>query len=76
MHPLVNDTAKLSDNELEQKIIDLSRKYWQVHNPQVQAQISMIIEEYKLEQQTRRVRQKQSEQENGNSDLDSLIKVS
>jgi hypothetical protein len=76
MHPLVTDTATLSDNELEQKIIDLSRKYWQVNNPQVQAQISMIIEEYKLEQTTRRVRQKQSEQENGNSDLDSLIKVS
>lgn len=76
MHPLVTNTATLSDNELEQKIIDLSRKYWQVNNPQVQAQISMIIEEYKLEQQTRRVRQKQSEQENGNSDLDSLIKVS
>lgn len=76
MHPLLDNLSSLSDNDLEQKIIEVSRRYWQTRNPQVQMQISMIIETYKLEQENRRARQRIETQENGNSDLDSLIKVS
>jgi hypothetical protein len=79
MHPLVNNLGTLSDNELEQKIIELSRRYWTTSNPQVQAQMSMIIETYKLEQQERRSQQRKIEDENGENGkngLDSLINVS
>jgi hypothetical protein len=76
MHPLVNNIDTLSDNELEQKIIELSRRYFSTANPHVQNQMSMIIDTYKLEQETRRVQQKLAQQENGNSELDNLIKVS
>ena len=76
MHPLVNNLGTLSDNELEQKIIDLSRRFWTTNNPEVQAQMSMIIETYKLEQQERRIQQRKVQDENGDEGLDNLIKVS
>lgn len=76
MHPLLNDLGSLSDNDLEQKILEANRKYWQTRNPQVQMQISMFLDAFRLELEQRRVQKKLSEQENGNSDLDSLIKVS
>lgn len=76
MHPLLQNMSSLSDNELEQKILEANRRYWQTHNPEVQMQISMIIDSYKSEQESRRVKQRLAEQQNGKSDLDNLIKVS
>lgn len=79
-NPLVDNLSDLTDNELESKISELSRKYFISHNPQVQLQISNILEMYKQEIYTRREKQKvqqyQQSQENGKSDLDNLIKVS
>ena len=78
MHPLVNDMSHLSDAEVEQKILDLNRKYWSTSNFSVRDQISLVIETYKLEQEARRAKQKieQQLQDSGNNDLDNLIKVS
>ena len=41
MHPLIDDLSKLKDSELEAKINDLTRKYFMVRNPGVQAQIGL-----------------------------------
>jgi len=58
MHPLIRDLKILSDNEVEQKILDLNKKYWQTQNLQAQHQISIALDTYKLEQESRRARQK------------------
>jgi hypothetical protein len=78
MHPLFENTQSLSDSELEEKVMQLNRKYFQTQNPQVQHQISLLLDDYKLELEARRTRQKleQQQQENGESGLDNLIKVS
>jgi hypothetical protein len=78
MHPLVYGIDALSDNELEEKVLDLNRKYWRTQNPDVQHQISMAIDSYKYELESRRARQRleQQNQENGEGGLDNLIKVS
>lgn len=79
MHnPLVNNLDNLSINELEQKIFELQRKYFQTHNPSVQLQITNFLEIYKNELHTRRAieTQRMRDQENDNNSLDSLIKVS
>ena len=79
MHPLFENTQSLSDSELEEKIMQLNRKYFQTQNPQVQHQISLLLDDYKLELEARRQRQKleqEKQQENGESGLDNLIKVS
>ena len=77
MHPLLNNLSNLTDNELEEKIIDLTRKYWKTNNPEVQNQISITIDTFKVEQEERRTKQKvqQNELSDDNS-LDNLIKVS
>jgi hypothetical protein len=76
MHPFVNDTADLTDSELEEKIQSASRNYWRTTNPQIQSQIQMIIETYKQELETRKVKQRLEQQNNDDPDLDNLINVS
>lgn len=75
-NPLVDNINSLSDAELDQKINDLTRKYFQTNNPQVHAQIAAILDMYKEEMRARRARQQLQQQENGDSDLDNLINIS
>jgi hypothetical protein len=73
-HPLTK-VGTLKDNELEDKIIDLSSRYWKTTNPEVQQQIMLILDDYRQELSTRRAKQQIKEQ-NGENDLDNLINIS
>jgi uncharacterized protein YpbB len=76
MHPLLGSLSKLSDNELEQKLSDVNKRYWLTSNPEVREQIIMVIESYKLELESRRIKQRIDSQQNGNPGLDNLINIS
>lgn len=76
MHPLVDNLEDLKDPELESKILDLSKKYWQTRNSDVQYQIRMLLDVYNEELRNRRSKLLQQQLENRNQDLDKLIKVS
>jgi hypothetical protein len=73
-HPLADDYMNLKETELEERIQDLSRKYFQANNPSVKQQIAIFIDIYKTELQTRRMKVWENQQKN-NKDLDKLIKV-
>tara|TARA_A200000159_G_C6987735_1_gene200299 strand:- start:158 stop:385 length:228 start_codon:yes stop_codon:yes gene_type:complete len=73
-HPLTK-VGTLKDNELEDKIIDLSSRYWKTTNPEVQQQIMLILDDYRQELSARRAKQQVKEQ-NGENDLDNLINIS
>ena len=78
MHPLFSETEHLKDSDLEDKIIQLNKRYWQTTNPEVQSQIVLLIDSYKLDLETRRTNQKLINDAMGNdgkSELDKLIKV-
>ena len=75
IHPLAEDFSKLKDLEIESKIQDLSKKYWQAHNPVVKQQIALFIDLYKTELKTRRAQQWEQQYQNRDKDLDNLIKV-
>jgi hypothetical protein len=75
-NPLVDSFDNLTDAEVEQKIIELGRKFWMTHNPEVQAQISTILEMYKEEARTRRAKAYQQSQDNSDNSLDNLINIS
>ena len=75
MHPLIHDLDTLKDNELENRIQSLTRKYFASQNPQVRNQIVMILDDYKNELAVRRSRQLQSEYQKRDKDLDNLIKI-
>lgn len=80
MHPLFANTQELSDQEIEEKIMTLNRRYFQTNNPQVQQQVVALLDDYKQELESRRARQRleaqQQQQENGEEGLDNLINVS
>jgi hypothetical protein len=73
---LVDDFTDLTDVEIDQKIVELGRKYWMTRNPEVQAQIHTVLEMFKEESRVRQAQALKRSQENGDSDLDNLINVS
>tara|TARA_B110000503_G_C6845343_1_gene288503 strand:+ start:204 stop:443 length:240 start_codon:yes stop_codon:yes gene_type:complete len=78
LNPLVDSLESFTITELENKVVELQRKYFMTHNPQVQAQIANILDIYREEAHTRRAieYQRQKDQENGGKGLDSLINIS
>lgn len=75
IHPLAEDFTNLKDSEIEEKIHELSKKFYQTHNPSVQKQISMFIDLYQEEIRSRRAKLWQQQYQNRDKDLDKLIKV-
>jgi hypothetical protein len=75
MHPLLGSLESLKDNELEQKIFDLSKKYFMTSNPEVQSQMIMVLNGLKEEMSKRRQAQLAALMANRDKTLDKLIKV-
>lgn len=73
-NPLVDGFERLSVSEIDQKIQELSKKYWQTRNPQMQQQIAAVLEMYQHELQARQAREKLSQDQDDN--LDNLINIS
>ena len=72
-NPLVDSFSDLTDVEVENATRDLSRKYYQTHNPQVQEQIAVMLDMYREEL---RARMAKKSVQTDNPELDDLIKVS
>jgi len=72
-NPLIDGFENLSIADIDQKIQELSKKYWQTHNPQTQQQIATVLEMYQHELQARQAREKLAQ--NQDDDLDNLINI-
>jgi hypothetical protein len=75
MHPLIGNLDKLKISELENKINDLTRKYFSTHNFEVQQQIVMALDSYKSELSRRQQEEYNKMMVSRNKDLDKLINV-
>ncbi len=73
---LVNNFSDLTDSEVEDKIIELGRKYWMTQNADLRVQISTVLEMFKDEARVRRAQSMQRNQENNDNSLDNLINIS
>jgi hypothetical protein len=76
MHPLAGNLSEIKDGDLENKIFDLSKKYFQTPNMDVRNQISMLLETYKEELSKRRRESLEKMMSNRDKKLDNLINVS
>jgi len=76
MHPLVHDLDKLKDAELEQKIFDLTKKYFSTRNPDLQHQMVMVLDSLKEELGRRRQAALAKMMALSDKNLDKLINVS
>ena len=45
--PLVDNLKDLSDNDLEERIASLHKKYWMTSNPQARDQMTLILDDLK-----------------------------
>ncbi len=73
--PLLFDFESLKDDEIDQKIQDLSRKYWLTHNADLKMQIIKFMDIYKQELATRKAKAWEQQYQKRNKDLDNLIQV-
>jgi hypothetical protein len=74
-HPLETDLSLLKDQELEDKILELNKKYFTAYRlgkPELLTQITTFITIYKDEMSKRSMKRLQGDQ---NGDLDQLINV-
>jgi hypothetical protein len=76
MHPLVDNLSSIKISELENKINELTQKYFSTHNFDVQQQIIMVLNTYKEELASRQRTEYEKMIKSRNKDLDKLIKVS
>ena len=76
MHPLVDNLNLLKDSELENKINDLTGKYFTARNFELQRQIVMVLDTYKEELSRRKQLEYEKMMNTRNKDLDKLINVS
>lgn len=75
MHPLAEDYSQLKDIEIENKLQELSKKYFQTQNPNIKQQLSIFIDIYKTELNSRRMKAMEQLYQKRDKDLDSLIKI-
>jgi|LakMenEpi03Aug12_release.lakeMendotaPanAssembly.Ray.scaffolds.fasta_scaffold4067954_1 hypothetical protein len=75
IHPLSTDLSKLKDSELEVKIQELSKKYWQARNPIVQSQLITFLDIYNEELKSRRMKTWEQQSQINEKGLDKLINV-
>ena len=76
INPFTEDLSKLSDTELDQKISELTKKYYQIArlgNNDLLTQVQNFITIYRDELQTRTIKRRLSD--NNDDDLDQLINV-
>lgn len=75
MHPLSGNLKEMKDSEIESKIQDLTKKYFQTWNTEVRGQIAALLEDYNFELSTRRSEQLKKMMEQRDKSLDKLIRV-
>lgn len=75
MHPLAEDFSQLKDAEIETRVSELSKKYWQSSNSALQNQISLFLDLYNEELRSRRAKMWQQQYQNRDKGLDKLINV-
>lgn len=77
-NPLLQDLSNLKDSEVDNKVHELTKKYWiavRSGNGGLGQQILVVLESYKDEMRKRQAASQRALMEKQNKDLDDLIKV-
>jgi len=72
-NPLADSFEDLTDAQIQEKVQDLTRRYYQTRNPGLQNQIAVMLDMFRQEQTLRMYKQKQ--QDDNDPDLDNLINI-
>jgi len=72
-NPLADSFEDLTDSQIQEKVQDLTKRYYQTRNPELQNQIAVMLDMFREEQTTRMYKQKQQDEDD--PDLDNLINI-
>lgn len=77
MHPLTPSLTGFSDQELDKKIQELTERYYQSlrFSPSIASQIVLLLDSYNSERQTRAFEKNKKAAENGDNNINDLIKI-
>lgn len=75
-NPLLDKISDLSDNDVEEKVLELSKKYMQARNPDLQQQVGVILEMFREEARARRAKATMPKDDDDENSLDKLINIS
>jgi|TARA_B100001013_G_scaffold298742_1_gene199697 hypothetical protein len=73
LHPFTQNVSELTLKEIDAKISDLTKKFFQTRNPDAKSQIQLLLNSYKLEVSERQIKARLN---NDNKGLDKLIDIS
>jgi hypothetical protein len=76
MHPIPPNIKELNDSQVENQILKLNSLYFMTEDESVRHQIILLLDTFKIELEERRYAAKKKQEQSGDNDLDSLIKVS
>ena len=77
-NPLLEDLTQLKDNDLENRMVDLNKKYsiaLRTGNGDLAQQVAIVIEAIRAETQRRQIEATKKLMQKQNKDLDNLINV-
>lgn len=73
MHPFMENLDRYSNEQIKNKLNELTSKYWKSSDPNIQSQIILAIDTFNLELQTR---QNKPTNDIEIKDIDNLINIS
>ena len=73
LHPFTQNVSELSDKEIDSKLSDLTKKFFQTRNPDAKSQIQLLLNSKKFEVSERQIKARLN---NDNKGLDKLIDIS
>lgn len=72
-NPLADSFEELTDSQIQEKVTDLTKRYFQTRNPELQNQISVMLDMFRQEQTERMYKKKQQDEDD--PDVDNLINI-
>lgn len=74
-HPLTEDISQFSIAQLEAKLSELRKKYFQSRNPELRQQIAVFVDVYNQELKQRLAAEQLKMAKETGKDLDNLINI-
>lgn len=75
LHPLGEDLSGYSISQLESKLIELRKKYFQTVNPELKQQVALFIDMYNEELKSKLAQEQIKMAKETGKDLDNLINI-